>query len=388
MGGRARAGAARAGRGHGPMKSMHWYAAVLGWVLCWSAPATLAHTLSVAHLDAALGDDGTVALEVDLALRDLALGHALDANGDERVTWGELQAVRAEVEAGIADGIRLDGGGTACDLRASGLGVRHYDDGPYAAFLLSARCPPGTRVVLHYGLFPEDRGHRALVTVHDGTGTASAIARRGGEPVSLGASSVPTFRHFFREGVHHILIGYDHLAFLLSLLLPAALLRVHGEWSPRTSLRDSLAHAAGIVTAFTVAHSITLSLAALGWVRPASQWVEAAIALSVLLAALNNLRPVVVRRLWLLGFGFGLIHGFGFAGALGELGLPRTERLRALLGFNLGVEAGQLAIACALLPVLHACRRAAWYRRFALPLLSAAIALLAAWWLWQRVAGT
>ena len=125
----------------------------------------------------------------------------------------------------------------------------------------------------------------------------------------------------------------------------------------------------------------------MGWVTPASRWIEAAIAASVLLAALNNLRPVFVRRLWVVGFVFGLIHGFGFAGALSELGLPDGARLIALLGFNLGVEIGQLAVVCVLLPVLFAVRRQRWYPKVVMPAASLGIAVLAAWWLWQRLAG-
>jgi hypothetical protein len=122
-------------------------------------------------------------------------------------------------------------------------------------------------------------------------------------------------------------------------------------------------------------------------VTPASKWVEAAIAASVVLAALNNVRPLVTRRLWLVGFVFGLIHGFGFAGALGELGLPNRARLSALFGFNVGVELGQIAVVAAALPVLVAVRDKRWYAKAVMPLLSLAIAGLAAFWLWERLAG-
>jgi hypothetical protein len=141
-----------------------------------------------------------------------------------------------------------------------------------------------------------------------------------------------------------------------------------------------------VVTAFTLAHSLTLSLAALGWVVPASRWIEAAIAASVLLAALNNLRPVATRRLWVIAFGFGLIHGFGFAGALTELGLPTGARLACLVGFNLGVEIGQLAVVALVLPVLFALRHRAVYVRALMPAASLGIAALAGMWCVQRLA--
>ena len=129
------------------------------------------------------------------------------------------------------------------------------------------------------------------------------------------------------------------------------------------------------------------SSAALGWVTPASHWIEPAIAMSVLLVAIINVHPLVTSRAWMVGFGFGLIHGFGFAGALGELGLPSAMRLQALLGFNLGVDLGQLAVVCAVLPGLFLLRRQRWYAGAAMPVVSLGIAAVAASWLWQRVSG-
>jgi hypothetical protein len=140
-----------------------------------------------------------------------------------------------------------------------------------------------------------------------------------------------------------------------------------------------------VVTAFTVAHSITLGLATLGVIELPSRWVEAAIAASVVLAALNNLFPLVLGRRWLVAFGFGLIHGFGFASVLADLGLPREALLLALVGFNLGVECGQLAIVALFLPLAYALRRTRLYRLWIFGAGSALIAVVAALWLSERV---
>jgi hypothetical protein len=140
-----------------------------------------------------------------------------------------------------------------------------------------------------------------------------------------------------------------------------------------------------IVTAFTVAHSLTLSLAALKMVTLPSRWVESAIAASVLLAALNNIRVIVRGRLWLVAFAFGLIHGFGFANVLTELGLPRQTLLLALVGFNLGVEAGQLAIVSLFLPLAFAVRRSLFYQKGVVRIGSILIAIVAARWLMERL---
>jgi hypothetical protein len=140
-----------------------------------------------------------------------------------------------------------------------------------------------------------------------------------------------------------------------------------------------------IVTAFTLAHSITLSLAALGVIALPSRWVESAIALSVLLAALNNLRPITHGRRWIAAFGFGLIHGFGFASVLGDLGLQKGALAASLVGFNLGVEIGQLAIVAAFLPLAWLARRSWFYRRVMMLGGSCLIMLVAAIWLGERV---
>ncbi len=162
----------------------------------------------------------------------------------------------------------------------------------------------------------------------------------------------------------HIWIGFDHILFLLSLLLPAVLIWRASRWQAVETFRAAFVDVFRIVTSFTVAHSITLSLATLGFVSLPSRWVESAIAASVVLAALNNLWPLFHGRRWMVAFGFGLIHGFGFASVLVDLGLPRETLVLALVGFNLGVEAGQLAIVALFLPLAFALRRtgstAAW----------------------------
>jgi hypothetical protein len=134
-----------------------------------------------------------------------------------------------------------------------------------------------------------------------------------------------------------------------------------------------------------VAHSITLSLAALSVIQLPSRLVESTIALSVVLAALNNLYPVVFGRRWVVAFCFGLIHGFGFASVLADLGLPQQTLLIALVGFNLGVETGQLAIVSAFLPLAYALRRSWVYRRVIFLGGSAAIVVVAGIWMIERM---
>ncbi len=172
--------------------------------------------------------------------------------------------------------------------------------------------------------------------------------------------------------------------FLISLLLPAVLWRRDCGWQPVKKFRTAFIEVAKIVTAFTLAHSITLSLATLQILSLQSRWVESAIAASVLLAALNNIFPLVNKRIWLMAFGFGLIHGLGFASVLTDLGLPGDALALALVGFNLGVEAGQFVIVGAFLPMAFWLRQTWCYQRLTLAAGSWLIAVIAVFWLLDR----
>jgi hypothetical protein len=174
---------------------------------------------------------------------------------------------------------------------------------------------------------------------------------------------------------------------LLALLLPAPLLLVGKQWSARQGLGPSIREVVKVVTAFTVAHSVTLALSFFGWVTPPSRWVEVAIAISVFAAAWNNLRPFLPGRAWVMALLFGVVHGFGFAGALRNLSLPLHARGLALGAFNVGVELGQLAIVLLLLPFLYAASRRSWYPRLVMGGGSLAIAWLAVVWALERGLG-
>ena len=236
-------------------------------------------------------------------------------------------------------------------------------------------------------LFDVDAMHRGLVQYVGTGGEAKTLVLSAGTPrATLSPDTSLTAQAFtyLAQGVHHILEGFDHLLFLVSLLLPAVLVWRRCEWSPTESFRACLVDAAKIVTAFTVAHSLTLGLAVLGLVAVPSRFVESAIAISVVVAALNNLRPVVLRARALAAFGFGLVHGFGFAGALGELGLPDDALLLSLASFNIGVELGQLAVVAVFLPVAFALRSTTLYRSFVVKAGSSAIAVVALLWFVER----
>jgi hypothetical protein len=190
---------------------------------------------------------------------------------------------------------------------------------------------------------------------------------------------------FVADGMHHILIGWDHILFLVCLLLPCVLIREGKSWQAAPRFAPVVARIAWTVSAFTIAHSITLGLAAFELVQPPPRQIEALIAVTVMFAAANNIAPLVRERIAVLAFVFGLVHGFGFANVLAELELPRERFAAALLGFNLGVEVGQLLIVAVALAVLYPLRGLRFYAPAVLKGGSVAAFVLASVWLVERV---
>jgi HupE / UreJ protein len=274
-------------------------------------------------------------------------------------------------------------------LRGTGLEIDSHTDGAYAVLRLAGSCPhAGPTVAVDYSLqFDVDPQHRGLLNFVEGGESRSVVFSAERPRQIVGGETGGPFAQFaayVHEGVWHIWLGFDHILFLLSLLLPAVLVRRDGKWQSAPDFRAAFWDVAKIVTAFTLAHSITLTLAALGIVSLPSRLVESAIALSVVLAALNNVFPIVQRGRWIAAFTFGLLHGFGFAGALADLGLPPGSLALSLAGFNIGVELGQLAIVAVFLPAAFALRSTWAYRRVVLAGGSAAIVAIAGVWLVER----
>jgi len=194
------------------------------------------------------------------------------------------------------------------------------------------------------------------------------------------------FAGAFRLGVHHIAEGTDHLLFLLTLLLPAPLLALAGRWNGRAAVRRSLTQILRIVTAFTLGHSLTLALSGLGLVHLPSRPVEVLIAVSILVSAIHAMRPVFPGREAIIASSFGLIHGLAFASALNELGVTGWYRLISVFGFNLGIEAMQLAVVTVTLPALLLLSRTRFYSAFRIA--GAAFACVASCaWIVERVLG-
>ena len=362
-----------------------------------------AHKPSDSYLTMSVQTGGSdVAVRWDIALRDLDYVLQLDRDNDGALTWGEVRARGDDITKYATANLALSSKDKACALITSApMQLDKHSDGTYAVLSLTAACGAAITEALQVKyslLFDVDPSHRGLVqwlapgekealSVILGTETAT-------QKLTLQAPSAwETFKQYVVEGAFHIWIGYDHILFLLSLLLPAVLIfskinAANGKRAtdiqPAPSFMAALKEVLKVVTAFTLAHSITLSLAALGVVSLPSRWVESAIAASIIVAAVQNIRGVVDSKRWIMAFGFGLIHGFGFASVLADLGLPQNALITALVGFNVGIEGGQLAIVAVFMPLAFWLRSTRFYQVQVFKWGSVLIALLALYWFVQR----
>lgn len=368
-------------------------ASILAIVL-WASIAS-AHKPSDSYLRIEVEDD--LLIRWDIALRDLEVVIGLDANTDGKITWDEVQQRRELIGEVVQTHLGIDVDDQRQPIELERIEITEHSDGTYAALRLRIHDPGGFNTLLvHYDLlFEIDPTHRALVSYQGRRGGGAYVISAGDRPLIVQASGngwLMPLIDYIGEGIWHIWIGIDHILFLIALLLPSVWRVRRKEHHPPqfvpvgrfpTVLREVI----GIVTCFTIAHSLTLWLVVGQYVELPSRWVEATIAFSIVITAIRSLYPQFKKHSRLLAFSFGLVHGFGFGSVLIDLGLPTSMLVTTLLGFNIGVELGQLAIVALLLPLAFRYRRRRFYRRYVFRYGCYAIAALGALWTIERAAG-
>ncbi len=363
----------------------------LAWLLLLAAPVSQAHIASNGFLSLNT-EHAQVSGALELTIRDGELAVGLDHDGDGKVTWGELKSSQRALQFYVLAHLHLAGPDGPCRMDFNPVEVNDRVDGRYLWLPFTADCRSALkRLSIDYRVLDaEDPSHRGLLTLSAG-GTSQTAVLGGDSPARVfeleRASPWRAFTEYLRAGTWHIWSGIDHLLFLLSLLLPAVLVRRQHRWEAVPMVAPAFANIVKVVTAFTLAHSITLTLAALDVIRLPGRLTESVIAASIIVAAVNNVFPVVTEARWRIAFAFGLLHGFGFASVLAEMGLAKGARLISLVAFNLGVEVGQLAVVLAVMPAAFVLRSTAFYRRAVMPWGSVGVAALALVWLVQRAWG-
>lgn len=348
-----------------------------------SPQAARAHGAGLSYLDLRV-EGGVVRGAFDVPAQDLARKLLIDADRDGLLSVSDVEASQAALTRWLAASVRVVAAGQVCQPRTAASELREdalltvradWDCGP-EIFTLDV----ASRLLDTLG-----DGHSTYVRAAKGTITAEQLFTRQDTAATFSLSSQTALGaagRFFVLGMEHIFGGIDHVLFLLSLLL----------------LGGSLRRVLAIATSFTVAHSITLTLAALGWVTIPSRLVESAIALTIAWVAVEDwlhakppvtgaAEPLGLRLRWVLTFVFGLVHGFGFASVLAGLGLPADHLPVALASFNLGVEAGQLVILLVAMPLISGLSRREWYRPRGVQFASLGLFGVAVYWFVQRAFG-
>ena len=354
-------------------------AALVALLLAIAHPA-VAHETTRSYLSLTAAGS-TVTADFRVAFRDIEVAVWMDENLDGQITWGETKQRLDAVQAYILSNVTLTTADGGCSLDRNTATTLQDTGIDYLDLSFSGNCPKpasgNPTLTLHSSLFTDiDPDHRMFVTATIQGIRSTALISRAAPDLALDAASagsVATLVSYFRGGIDHLAEGRDHIVFLLALMLPFI-----------CSTRGPKAAALGILTAvtgFTIAHALTLTAGATQILRPNSAVIEALIAVSIIVTALDNIRPFLPLSRAAVAAFFGTIHGFGFASALGTLNIGGGALAVALLGFNLGIETAQIVLVLLTMPILYLLGAGKWVLWSG----SAAAAAIGMFWLLQRL---
>jgi len=345
-------------------------------------------------------DDSKVHGNVEINVTDLANLPGISIDPDATLT-DEMLAPHADTLISyVTDRFGISANDTPLTLALTGVSARSFDEGNFAQVAFQA---PVTREDAQFlsirdeMLYEVNPRHRGLLMIVENAagqktpeGTISLVFNGNNAVQTVDVNNPPGLLNrlqFVWQGILHIWFGFDHVLFLLSLLLTSVLVRQTAGWRSASNFKSALWSVLKIVTVFTLAHSVTLLLAALDYAKLPSQFVESVIALSIIVAALSNIIGRFDSKKLLFVLAFGLFHGLGFASVMADLPFRMENILSVVLFFNLGVELGQIAIVAVVFPLLYAARNTSWYVPVIVKGGSALLILIAAYWLFQRVTG-
>ncbi len=326
---------------------------------------------------------------VDFESDNLEKFISLDKNENGIISWSELKAKKEEIKKIVLSHIKVYFDKKECKLKPIGFEVYRRVHQSYIKLPLKINCThPKESVHIKYNLFFDvDKNQKVFVKLSKNSQKPIILSPRVEETtfkLKKRKSSWQMFKEFWVDGVWHIWLGYDHILFLMMLLVPAVYTK---NLQPIEKFSKVLKEILKIVTAFSIAHSFTLALSVTDTVRINSNFIEVAIALSILFTALNNIFNFLKGEIWIVAFFFGLIHGFGFANVLNDMVDKKSSLATLLVGFNLGVESGQVVIVLAILPIFFFLRKTNFYKVFILRGFSFITAIIATLWAIQRAFG-
>lgn len=338
----------------------------------------------------------------EVTLKDLNKVVDIDQNGDGELTDAEFFAVADQANAYMQKTLSFHDGQQAHTVEVGNNSMLHSRVGNFAQIEFTIPTLTGVPAGLHTDyrfLFDgPDSDHRGLLVIEnnvltgvfDAETNVAGIFDAGDSSKYIRFTPLPWYQvigEFIKHGTWHILIGFDHILFIISLLLPSVMIVKNGRREPVDRFGQAMWAVVMIITLFTISHSISLSLAALDIIRLPPRLVESVIAASIAVSALNNIFPIYANRMGAVVFFFGLFHGFGFANVLAPLHLQKSSLVPSLFGFNVGVELGQLAVICAVFPLLYVIRNWRSYNLVILKFGSIGLIGISSMWFVKRAFG-
>lgn len=359
-------------------------------LLCLISFSCFSHQFSTANLTMEQTSDNKHNGYLALSVQDLQQTLSLDPNSDGALTWGEVQSSRSVINNYLNQNFIIKSNQESCNIVWSdSISLMDSYGETLLKLPLDLSCS-GLLSLDYSAFFDTTSDHKLLVNWKLSEGSVQAIIDSPKLKLNLEASSQPiwdTFVFYLYQGMIHIWIGLDHVLFIIALLLHfawnqsrARTTTVNKQETDQFKLKPLIL----LITGFTIAHSITLTLTALDWISVSSKWAEVGIAISVAYSALNVLTHWI-RQVMLMTIAFGLLHGLGFAGALNELGLSQSNQLTSIIGFNLGVEIGQVVIILLAFPILWLIKKQATLQKIIIPATAFAIFALGLYWVWERI---
>ncbi len=370
--------------------------ALMTFVVVFSANSLYAHSLGQSYIYLKIYDD-KVTGRFEITLTDLNKALSRSADG-QPITKYNLTSRTGEMHDYYLKKVRFSDSTGSLPIRFTGVDIMDIGRAIFAQLnftLIEDRSTPESLDIDYSVMFDEDPDHLALLVIeqywrahifnNESQVSLSFSPEDHRHQLDIANYSVlDGFKGIIKMGIKHIGKGIDHILFLVALILPAAMLRRDNLWQPVTEFRPAFIYVVKIVTLFTIAHSLTLSLAALRIVELPSRLVESIIALSIAVAAMDILFPIFHRKIGWVVFIFGLFHGFGFASILVHMGVLGEHMALSLLGFNLGVEAGQVVIICLVFPVLYFIRQYDFFPKIIMRYGAVALIMMAVLWFMER----
>ncbi|MBC3759109.1 HupE/UreJ family protein [Hyunsoonleella sp. SJ7] len=338
-----------------------------------------AHLPNQSYLYLRIYEDKGIEGRYEINVREL--NDIFNLNLPKNATPEDVEPYAAQIQAYILQNAGFSSDFGKHDINFTEIGDIWISTGNFMQFyfnLSNMKTLPEDLTIYYNIAFEEDDEHKGFVVV-EYNWKAGVINEEANIVMDFGpddtegvldlsdSHTMTGFIAMIKQGIWHIWIGIDHILFLLALILPAVVRRKDNTifgWEPVMTFKSAFIYIIKVVSFFTIAHTITLTLASLQLVNLPSRLVESIIAFSIALAAYHNIKPIFKMKDWVIAFIFGLFHGFGFATVLGDLGLSNEFLTLSLLGFNIGVEIGQLIIIAIIFPILYFIRKLKLYPKF------------------------